>query len=155
MTKIVVSLRSIFIVNGCYLGMKNKKSASVYIYRNSFYLFIKSIVYINFRHFSHFAILGTSLDNLIVSQKDVATLSIKTDSNDPSLSSRPLELPGDRANNIGDHKPHQVKPQTGCSLPARGSRPRAVPGVSPPGCRPRHTPLLSGQNRWRIGLAHA
>jgi hypothetical protein len=54
-------------------SMKNKKSASGYNYIPCFFLLIKSIEYLNFRHFRHFAILGISLDNLIVSQKDLAT----------------------------------------------------------------------------------
>jgi hypothetical protein len=49
--------------------MKNKKSASGYNYK-PFFLLIKSIEHLNFRHF---AILGISLGNLIVSQKDLAT----------------------------------------------------------------------------------
>jgi hypothetical protein len=35
--------------------------------------FLKSTEYLNFRHFRHFAILGIYWDNLIVSQKDLAT----------------------------------------------------------------------------------
>jgi hypothetical protein len=56
-------------------GMKNKKSASGYNYKVCFLFLIKikSIEYLNFRHFRHFAILGISLGNLIVSQKDLAT----------------------------------------------------------------------------------
>jgi hypothetical protein len=52
--------------------MKNKKSASGYNYKVCFLFLIKikSIEYLNFRHF---AILGNSLGNLIVSQKDLAT----------------------------------------------------------------------------------
>jgi hypothetical protein len=34
---------------------------------------LKSTEYLNFSHFSHFAILGISLGNLIVPQKDLAT----------------------------------------------------------------------------------
>jgi hypothetical protein len=41
--------------------MKNKKSASGYNCRPCFFLFIKSIEYLNFRHFTHFAILGITL----------------------------------------------------------------------------------------------
>ena len=33
----------------------------------------KSTEYLNFSHFSHFAILGISLGNYIVSQKDLCT----------------------------------------------------------------------------------
>jgi hypothetical protein len=54
-------------------SMKNKKSASGYNCISGFFLFIKSIEYLNFRHFRHFATLGISLGNLIVSQKDLAT----------------------------------------------------------------------------------
>ena len=53
--------------------MENKKSASGYNYISCFFLLIKSVEYLNFRHFRQFAILGISLGNLIVSQKDLAT----------------------------------------------------------------------------------
>jgi hypothetical protein len=57
--------------------MQNNKSASGYNYIPCFFLLIKSIEYLNFRHFRHFAILGISWGNLIVSQKDLATKCIK------------------------------------------------------------------------------
>jgi hypothetical protein len=43
------------------------------IITNIVFFFIKSIEYLNFRHFRHFAILGISLGNLIFSQKNLAT----------------------------------------------------------------------------------
>jgi len=69
----MVSLRSVFIITSDIFSMKNNKSASGYNYRPCFFLLIKSIEYLNFRHFRHFSILGISLGNLIVSQKDLAT----------------------------------------------------------------------------------
>jgi hypothetical protein len=53
--------------------MKNKKLASGYNYIPCFFLSIKWTEYLNFRHFRHFAILGTFWDNLVASQKDLAT----------------------------------------------------------------------------------
>ncbi len=73
MPKIMGSLRSVFIKKSDIFSMKNEKSASGYNYIPCFFLLIKSIEYLNFRHFRHFAILGISWGNLIVSQKDLAT----------------------------------------------------------------------------------
>jgi hypothetical protein len=62
--------------------MKNQKSVSEYKSIVCFFLLIKSVEYLNFRHFRHFAILGISLGSLIFTQKDLATkckeITIKT-----------------------------------------------------------------------------
>jgi len=69
MPKIMVSLRSVFIKKSDIFSTKNEKSASGYNYIPCFFLLIKSIEFLNFRHF---AILGIYWGNLIVSQKDLA-----------------------------------------------------------------------------------
>jgi hypothetical protein len=54
-------------------SMKNQKSVSECNSIACFFLLIKSIEYLNFRHFRHFAILGISWGNFIFTQKDLAT----------------------------------------------------------------------------------
>jgi hypothetical protein len=70
MTKIVVSLRSVFIIYAWYFQHENQKSVNESYSLPCFPLFLKSIEYLNFRHFT---ILGISWGNLIFTQKDLAT----------------------------------------------------------------------------------
>jgi len=61
--KIIVSLRSVFIIIGWYFSMQNHKSENKYSSLFCFFLFIKSIrrrrasilgTLVQFRHFRHF-----------------------------------------------------------------------------------------------------
>jgi hypothetical protein len=54
----VVALRSVFFYNTWYFSMKNQKSVSEFSKISCFFLLIKSIGYLNFRHFET---LGISL----------------------------------------------------------------------------------------------
>jgi len=73
MPKIVASLRSVFIINAWYFQHENQKSLNEYNRIPCYFLLIKSIEYLNFRHFRHFVILGISLGHLIFTQKNLAT----------------------------------------------------------------------------------
>jgi hypothetical protein len=73
MTKIMVSLRSVFIMDDRCLAYGNPEIRKMKYYPTLRFYLLKSTEYLNFRHFRHFAILGISLGNLIVSQKDLAT----------------------------------------------------------------------------------
>ena len=74
MTKIVVSLRSVLIMNDQFRVYCNPEIRKIkLLYPTLRFNLLKSTEYLNFRHFRHFAILGISLGNLNISQKDLAT----------------------------------------------------------------------------------
>jgi len=69
MTKIVVSLRSVFFIAPGIFSMKNQDSGSEYS-KNHFFLFIISTGY---HHFRHFAILGISLSHYFFHLRSILT----------------------------------------------------------------------------------